>query len=64
GMKGAGEAKAILLDLSDYDLENTVDIPNAIAPKETTQPTTAGKNSSVIDVQIPAKTFAVYKVKK
>lgn len=64
GVKGAKEAKAILLDLSDYDLENTVDNPNAIAPKETTLQTTADKNNSVIDMQIPAKTFGVYKVKK
>ena len=60
GMKGIGEAKAITLDLSNFDLENTVDNPNAIEPRESSVQTTG----NVISTTVKGKNFVVFKVKK
>ena len=60
GMKGIGEAKAITLDLSNFDLENTVDNPNAIEPRESSVQATG----NVISTTVKGKNFVVFKVKK
>ncbi len=60
GMKSIGQVKTITLDCSDYDLENTVDNPNAIAPQEST----AEAEGNVINATIPAKNFVIFKAKK
>ena len=60
GLKNIGSASVIKLDLSQYDLENTVDNPNAIEPKEDK----AEQVGNAIMVNLPAKSFYVYKVKK
>ncbi|MBP5515097.1 MAG: carbohydrate binding domain-containing protein [Bacteroidaceae bacterium] len=63
GMKQISEASVIKLDLSQYDLENTVDNPNAIEPKEENAER-VGQGGNAIMVSLPAKSFYVYKVKK
>ena len=60
GAKTVGEAKAITLDLSSYDLENTVDNPHAIEPKEAS----AKVDGNVLNVTVQGKNFVVYRVKK
>ena len=60
GAKTVGEAKAITLDLSSYDLENTVDNPHAIDPKEAS----AKVDGNVLNVTVQGKNFVVYRVKK
>ena len=63
GIKKISDAKVILLDLSQYDLENTVDNPHAIEPKEMTLQQ-IGNGGNSIAFQLPAKSFAVFKIKK
>ena len=63
GMKQISNASVIKLDLSQYDLENTVDNPNAIEPKEE-KVEHLGQGGNAIMVNLPAKSFYVYKVKK
>ena len=60
GIKKLGEVKAITLDLSDYELENTVDNPNAIQPQESN--VTASGTS--IALTVPAKNFVIIVAKK
>ena len=60
GLKQAAEAKAITLDLSNYDGENTVDNPHLIEPRESA----VQVSGNTISTTVPAKTFVVYKVKK
>ncbi|MBP5380644.1 MAG: carbohydrate binding domain-containing protein [Bacteroidaceae bacterium] len=63
GIKKISDAKVILLDLSQYDLENTVDNPHAIEPKEMPLQQ-IGNGGNSIAFQLPAKSFAVFKIKK
>ena len=60
GMSSISEVRAITLNLSDYDAENTVDRPHRIEPKELM----LQADGSVINSTIGAKTFMVFKVKK
>lgn len=60
GLKSVSQAKAVTLDLSQYDLENTVDNPNAIEPKETT----VSMSGNVLDTTVKGKNFVVFKFKK
>ena len=60
GMKTVGEVRAITLDLSQYDLENTVDNPTAIEPRESTVEATG----NTISTTVKGKSFVVFKVKK
>ena len=55
GVKKIGAVKAITLDLSDYDLENTVDNPNAITPQESA----IKADGTSINLTVPAKNFIV-----
>ena len=64
GMKQIADAKVITLDLSQYDLENTVDNPHAIEPREAKAEAKASKGGYAIAATIPAKSFYIYKVKK
>jgi len=60
GLKGISEVKTITLDCSDYEMENTVDNPNAIVPMEA-----AGKaEGNVINATVAGKNFVIYKIKK
>lgn len=62
GMKITENPCYIKLDLSQYDLENTVDNPTAIKPQVRYWAMEKGGNT--INNVIPAKSFYVYKVKK
>ena len=55
GVKKIGAVKAITLDLSDYELENTVDNPNAITPQESV----LKADGTSISFTVPAKNFIV-----
>ena len=55
GVKKIGAVKAITLDLSDYELENTVDNPNAITPQESA----IKADGTSINLTVPAKNFIV-----
>ena len=59
GKKAIARVNTISLDCSDYDMENTVDNPNAIVPVQGTAKT----EGSLIKATIPAKTFVIYKAK-
>ena len=59
GKKTIGQVNTITLDCSDYDMENTVDNPNAIVPTEGT----AQAEGNCLKVTVPAKTFVIYKAK-
>jgi alpha-L-arabinofuranosidase len=63
GMKGARSAKIITLTHDGDDDENTLDNPEKIIPVEGTCQVDAGKKSSLLLDDIPAKTFRIYKVK-
>ena len=60
GPKSFSEGSVIRLILDKYDLENTVDNPNAIEPIESKMESVGNS----IQVQLPAKSFYVYKLKK
>ncbi len=60
GMKSISEARQITLDCSDYDKENTVDAPYAIAPQEKSIST----EGNTINLTIGGKHFIVIKAKK
>ena len=57
GTKTIGQVNTITLDCSDYDMENTVDNPNAIVPTEGT----AQAEGNCLKVTLPAKTFIIYR---
>ena len=63
GMKGARSAKIITLTHDGDDDENTLDNPEKIIPVEGTCQVDAGKKSSLLLDDIPARTFRIYKVK-
>ena len=60
GLKTLADATAITLDLSQYDLENTVDSPRAIEPHESK----VQAEGNQLNVTIDGKNFVVFKVKK
>ena len=64
GLKGATAAQTITLTCSEMDAENTLDQPNKIVPVSGTATCVAGKKGIVINDNLPAKTFRLYKVKK
>ncbi|MBO4613113.1 MAG: carbohydrate binding domain-containing protein [Bacteroidaceae bacterium] len=63
GMKTISDASVVMLDLSHFDQENTVDQPNLIEPKET-KVESIGQGGNNIMLNLPAKSFYVYKIKK
>lgn len=60
GAKRLGQTTVTTLDCSDYDLENTVDNPNAIVPQETE----VKPQGNTIQTTVAGKHFAMYKIKK
>lgn len=58
-MKAINQVNTITLDCSDYEMENTVDNPNAIVPTEGT----TKADGNLIKTTVPAKTFVIYKAK-
>lgn len=64
GLKGELAAETITLTYNDMDAENTLDNPNRIVPTKGKLTCAAGKKNTVINDQLPAMTFRIYKVKK
>ena len=64
GVKKISSASVITLDLSQYDQENTVDNPHLIEPKESKVESISLQGGNAIALNLPAKSFYVYKIKK
>ena len=64
GLKGELVAETITLTYNDMDAENTLDNPNRIVPTKGNLTCAAGKKNTVINDQLPAMAFRIYKVKK
>ena len=64
GIKGERTAATITLSHNSMDDENTLDNPEKITPKNGSLKLEAGKKCTVINDELPATTFRIYKVKK
>ena len=64
GLKGAQNARTLTLASNNMDADNSLDKPENIVPHEGTVVCQAGKKGTVINDNLPAKTFRVYFVKK
>ena len=64
GLKGELAAETITLTYNDMDAENTLDNPNRIVPTKGNLTCAVGKKNTVINDQLPAMAFRIYKVKK
>ena len=64
GLKGAAQAETITLTHNEMDAENTLDEPEKITPKTGTVSCEAGKKNSVLNDELPAMSFRIYKIKK
>ncbi|MBE6270215.1 MAG: alpha-L-arabinofuranosidase [Prevotella ruminicola] len=64
GIKGTRTANTITLCHDGMDDENTLDQPEKIIPQSGTCQVEAGKQASVINDNLPAKSFRIYKIKK
>lgn len=64
GMKGVRTAQTITLTCTDMMAENTLDEPEKIVPKDGSMECAAGKKCTVINDELPAMTFRLYKIKK
>jgi alpha-L-arabinofuranosidase len=64
GMKGHINTQTITLTSKEMDAENTLDNPDKIAPTDGNMTTVDGKKGAIINDNLPAKTFRIYKIKK
>ena len=65
GMKGESQATTLTLSWSgSMDDENTLDNPEKITPKAGTAKVIAEKKNSVLNDQVPAMSFRLYRIKK
>ncbi len=64
GIKGERTAATITLSHNSMDDENTLDNPEKITPKNGSLKLEADKKCTVINDELPATTFRIYKVKK
>ena len=65
GMKGESQATTLTLSWSgSMDDENTLDNPEKITPKAGTAKVSAEKKNSVLNDQVPAMSFRLYRIKK
>ncbi len=60
GLKSIASATTITVDCSDYEMENTVDNPNAIVPQEAS----IQADGTTLKASIAGKNFVVFKIKK
>ena len=63
-LTGATTAKTITLSHQGMDDENSIQHPELITPKQGTIAVEAGKKQSVINDQLPAMSFRIYRIKK
>lgn len=64
GMKGSRAAQTITLTCDEMEAENSLDQPNRIVPVDGTVECEAGSKSTVLNDNLPAMTFRLYKIKK
>ena len=64
GLKGAAQAETITLTHNEMDAENTLDEPEKITPKTGAVSCEAGKKNSILNDELPAMSFRIYKIKK
>ena len=64
GLKGAAQAETITLTHNEMDAENTLDEPEKTTPKTGTVSCEAGKKYSILNDELPAMSFRIYKIKK
>ena len=64
GMKGERTAKTLTLSHTGMDDENTLDAPEKITPKDGSVSLEAGKKNTILNDEIPAMSFRLYKVKR
>jgi alpha-L-arabinofuranosidase len=65
GMKGEHAATTLTLSHNgSYDDENTLDNPEKITPKAGSAKAEDGKKNSVLNDQVPAMSFRLYRIKK
>ncbi len=64
GMKGERVAETLTLSCDDMNAENTLDEPTKITPKSGKVSCEAGKKNTVLNDNLPAMSFRLYKVKK
>ena len=62
GMKGERTAKTLTLSHTGMDDENTLDAPEKITPKDGSVSLEAGKKNTILNDEIPAMSFRLYKV--
>lgn len=63
GLKGSRSASVTTLHSDNMDAENTLDNPDAIRPAESTATCQSKKNMNVLNDQLPAKSFRMYRIK-
>lgn len=63
GMKGERNGETLTLACADMDAENTLDEPTKITPQAGTIKCEAGKKNTVLNDNLPAMSFRLYKVK-
>ena len=63
-MAGAETAQTLTLSHQGLDDENSIQQPELITPKKGSVAVEAGKKQSVINDQIPAMSFRIYRIKK
>ena len=62
-LTGATTAKTITLSHKGMDDENSIERPEFITPKKGSVAVEAGKKQSVINDQLPAMSFRIYRIK-
>ena len=63
-MAGAETAQTLTLSHQGLDDENSIQQPELITPKKGSVAVEAGKKQSVINDQLPAMSFRIYRIKK
>lgn len=64
GMKGSRSAQTITLTCDEMEAENSLDQPDRIVPVEGAVECEAGSKSTVLNDNLPAMAFRLYKIKK
>ena len=63
GLKGEKDVELLTLTSTEMDADNTLDNPKKIVPQKGSMKCEAGKKNTVLNDNVPAMTFRLYKVK-
>lgn len=63
GLKGEKDVELLTLTSTEMDADNTLDNPEKIVPQKGNMKCEAGKKNTVLNDNVPAMTFRLYKVK-